>query len=250
MRYLNVLLLLSAFALVAQAGVIVPDLDDSGVITALTDTGAANTGVPNITTGKITFAARFNPDASMSTAAPALIIENGGTSNGTGLYLVNGNVVFAGKYGSKPGFSSATLDDIDFTDNAIAVAVGQVTYGAENNVFVSYDLSTGELTGSVNGSITQFNIAGSNTGINFDGNNSVYFINFEQQGWLGGLGEIAYSESGPAGEFLTAENCIGLVQTEGYTDQLGQIFNDVTSVPEPCTMALLGLGGLFIRRRK
>lgn len=214
----------------AAAGQIVPDLDDSAAIATFTAATSATVTVPNVTTGVITYAARFSPDSSMAGSAPVIIIEDGGTSNGTGLYLVNGSVVFAGKYGSLPGKSSLTLDDTDFTDSAIAVTVGQVAFGAENKVYLSYDLNTGGLVASVNGVVTEFVITGSNTGINFDGNNSVFFLAQNNKGWLGGLGEDAYT--GTKIPELTAENCVSMVQTTGYTNQLGQIFSSGVTAPQ------------------
>ncbi|MGE4286749.1 MAG: hypothetical protein AB7F23_09125, partial [Phycisphaerae bacterium] len=216
-KFLHVILF-AALALTVRAGQIVPDFDDTTALVTLTSATASSVTAANITNGKITYAARFNPAAAMADAAPAIILEDGGTSNGTGLYLVNGNVVFVGKYGSMAGWSSLTLEDIDFSDSTIAVTLGQVNFGTENNVYVCYDLSTGLLTGSVNESITEFIIAGSNTGINFDGNNSVFFLAQNNKGWLGGLGEASFT--GTTIPELTAENCVNMVQTAGYSNQL------------------------------
>lgn len=80
---------------ITSAGVIVPGLDDS---TALADYTTAHTGeeweTADITSGQITLAARFNPDASQMTGGSYIVLEIGGTTFGTGLYLGDGQLIF------------------------------------------------------------------------------------------------------------------------------------------------------------
>ena len=77
-------------------------------------------------------------------------------------------------------------------------------------------------------------------------------------GWNGMGGEIAVVAVGPvhvdAGTYID-----GITSNVGNTvwlhiitpeGELGAIVETVTLVPEPMTLALLGLGGLFLRRRK
>lgn len=211
-----------------QAGELVPTFDDS---TALADYTAAHAGVDNadaadITTGRITLAARFNPDASQSTGGPVIVIENGGTTNGTGLYIGDGKLFLAAKYASTTGVATS-MTDTDFSDGVLAVTLGDINFGAENIVYASLNVVTGELVYSVNGTGGSIAISNTTGSEDIDGNHSVSFLGTGTivTGHMGGL-----TDSAAGSALLYKENAVNMVQTPGYSNQRGQVFE--ASVPK------------------
>ncbi len=208
-----------------QAGDIVPNLDDS---TALADYTAARAGLDgdttDITSGQITLAARFNPAVSQATGGPFIVIEIGGTSNGTGLYLGNGNLIFAAKNANQHGLPDS-MNDTDFSDNALAITLGAVNFGVENKVYVSLDVNTGELVSSINGVVTSYTITNSTGSENLDGNHSVSFLGLNTiiPGHMGGLLEAGETQF----PLLFWTNAANMTQTAGYNNQRGQVFAEV-----------------------
>lgn len=247
-------------ASIACGGVIVPSLDDSTAIAAYTAArnGTVINEVADITTGKITLAARFNPDISQAEAGPVLVIEDGGTSNGTGLYLAGGNLVFVAKADNGRYAVPTGLNDTDFandgTGKSIAVLLGPVNFGAENKVYVSMDLVNGLLYASINGAGNSYGITNSTGAENLDGNRSVSFLGVDpipadQYGWLGGLlEENATNQASTLYPQLFWTNTVPMIQTAGYDNPLGQIF--AVYVPEPASLALVGLGSWLVRSRR
>ncbi|HOK67364.1 MAG TPA: hypothetical protein PK054_02810 [Anaerohalosphaeraceae bacterium] len=211
-----------------QAGEIVPGLDDS---TALVTYTAARAGAAGdhakITTGQITLAARFNPDESMMTGGPTIVIEDGGTTNGTGLYLGDGNLIFAAKSNNQLGLPTG-MNDTDFSDNALAITLGPVNFGAENVVYASFNAAAGRLVSSINGTVRVYTITGSDASKNLDGNTSVSFLGSGtiNAGHMGGLVETGAAQF----PLLFWTNARNMVQTAGYTNQQGQIF--AAAVPD------------------
>ncbi|HOK67365.1 MAG TPA: immunoglobulin domain-containing protein [Anaerohalosphaeraceae bacterium] len=224
-----------------SAGVLVPGLADS---TALVTYPAARAGVAGdhakITTAKITLAARFNPDVSMMTGGPTIVIEDGGTTNGTGLYLGDGNLIFAAKSNNQLGLPTS-MNDTDFSDNALAITIGPVKFGAENVVYASFDAAAGKLVTSINGLQRVYTITGSNASKNLDGNTSVSFLGSGAitPGHMGGLCETGATQF----PLLFWNNARNMVQKAGYTNQLGQVFSNVETLelrahnPVPATGA-------------
>ncbi|MGE4286751.1 MAG: LamG-like jellyroll fold domain-containing protein [Phycisphaerae bacterium] len=247
MRYLSLLLLFCSFAVVAQAGEIVPGLDDSAAkYTSTSPTNGVAGNISDITNGIITYAARFSPDASQAQAGPVLIIEDGGTSNGSGLYMIEGYVVLCGKSYAHPGVTAASLDDRDFSDFVIAARIGKVEFGVENKVFASLNVATGKLIGGVNNKFVEYDIPGCDMGINFDGNLSVAFmgiaesiaVDLNNKGWNGGLTD------GGTNPLLNRDNCQAMTLSAGYDNLLGQIFDQapdlsvLPSNPEPADLVI------------
>ncbi len=225
-------------AAMLQAGEIVPALDDS---TALGDYTAAKAGVANevadITTGIITLAARFNPDISQAAAGPVIVIEDGGTSNGTGLYIAEGNLIFAAKGRNATLTQPASMNDADYTDGCVLLTLGPVQYGVENNVYASFSLGAGKVYSSVNGSAKIFNITGAVGGENIDGNRTVSFLGSGTiildtggAGSLGGL--VSFEVASPVFPKVSASNAVNMVQTAGYNNQRGQVFNALAIPPQ------------------
>lgn len=212
-------------SLTAAAGVLVPGLDDS---TALVDYTAARAGVAGdhakITTARITLAARFNPAASVMTGGPYIVIEDGGTSSGTGLYLGDGNLIFAAKSNNRYGLPTS-MNDTDFSDNALAITLGPVKFGEENTVYVSFDAAAGRLVSSINNLQRVYTITGSDASKNLDGNTSVSFLGSGAvtAAHMGGLVETG-ADQFPLLFWTNAQN---MTQTAGYSNQRGQVFSNV-----------------------
>lgn len=226
-RLFIVSLVIGVMASCVQAGEIVPGLDDS---TALADYIVARAGTDtdtaDITSGQLTLAARFSPDASQLAGGPFIVIEIGGTTNGTGLYLGDGDLIFASKNSNQSGLPES-MNDADFSDNALAVTLGAVNFGVENEVYVSMDLNTGELISSINGVMSSYAITNSTGSENLDGNHSVSFLGLDTliAGHMGGLVETGETEF----PLLFWDNAVNMTQTDGYSDQRGQVFAEAVS---------------------
>jgi hypothetical protein len=225
------------------AGEIVPVLDDNAALVNFT---AARAGVAGdhakITTGKITLAARFNPDVSMITGGPTIVIEDGGTTNGTGLYVGDGNLIFAAKSNNQLGLPTS-MNDTDFSDNALAIVLGPVNFGQENVVYASFDAAAGKLLSSINGQTQVYSILGSDATKNLDGNTSVSFLGSGTitPGHMGGLCETGAAQF----PLLFWNNARNMTQTAGYINQFGQVFPE--AVPEeiyPNTLLIAQTDGI------
>jgi hypothetical protein len=207
---------------VLRAGELVPGFDDSR---ALADFTAAHAGVDgadtaDITSGRVTLAARFNPDASQASGGPVIVIEVGGTTNGTGLYIGDGQLFLAAKYASTTGIATS-MNDTDFSDGVLAVTLGEISFGAENTVYASLNVNTGELIYSINGTGGYFTISNTSGNEDLDGNHSVSFLGSGAivTGHMGGL-----TDSSAAPALLFRDNVVNMVQTAGYSNQRGQVF--------------------------
>ncbi|MBN2063781.1 MAG: hypothetical protein JW745_03185 [Sedimentisphaerales bacterium] len=233
----------------ASAGILVPGLDDSNAIATYTTAraGVINEVADN-TAGTMTLAARFNIDASQMTGGPVIVIENGGTSNGYGIYIADGKAIFVAKNNDKFALAES-LNDADYTNKAMAVTIGNVVAGCENVVYASMDLNTKKIYTSINCTQQSFDITGLTSTFNQDGNRSVSFLGAgtltTDSGSRGSLGGLSESDINPALNWL---NAVNMVQTEGYNNQLGQVFS--VAVPEPATISFLALGALALKRRK
>ncbi len=235
----------------ATAGVLVPGLDDATAVASYTSARAGVVGeLPDITGGEITFAARFCPDAVSMTGGPVIVIEDGGTTFGSGLYMADGNLIFVSKNGNSSAVPES-LNDLDLGNMAIAVTLGAINTGVENVVYASYDINNSMLYASVNGVDSSYALTSvpAVNGVNPDGNHSASFLGLgelvvtpDSRGSLGGLCEV---DTNP---ILSSNYATNMVQVEGYDNQMGQIFG--SAVPEPTTISLLALGALALKRRK
>ena len=225
-------LALSAAAL--QAGEIVPTLDDATAIGDYTAAGA-NASVANNTTGEITLAARFNPDVSQATGGPVIVIEDGGTSNGTGLYIADGQVVLAAKAKNAAGAVPDNMEDHDYTDGCAVFVLGPVNFGSENVVYASFNINNGKVYSCVNDMVKSFSFTGITGAENIDGNLTVSFLGSGdialEPGGAGSLGGLLdYGLATTEFASLSAANATNMVLTSGYTNQRGQIFS-VAAIP-------------------
>ena len=219
----------------APAGELIPGIDDS---MALFDSNSAYNGIDTITPiegtngGYITLAAKFSAsqqDISNSNSMPVVILECGGTSYGNGLYLCDGNIIFATKGSS--GYSGndyvqTSLNDTNASDNAAAVTLGAVSAGSETIVHASYDVVEGVLNFAINGSYGSVSISGTSGTANLSGNESVTFLGPipADRGFLGGLTN-AVEVSNPLLNAHMANAFSGITGTSVK----GQIFN----IPAP-----------------
>jgi len=129
---------------------------------------------------------------------------------------------------------------------AIALDMGSATVGTLNGAYSALANDGSQKDGSVNG-IQIFQVSGTApTGVTVAAGQALYSFTIDSTGLA--LGDvITISE-------WTGMNPFGMPpfpvdsKLNGVTAGLGSLA--VTVVPEPMTMALLGLGGLFLRRRK
>ncbi|QDU56319.1 hypothetical protein [Aeoliella mucimassa] len=237
-----------------QAGTIVPDLSDSDASLVYSDTVVgstiANYFAPTLADG-VTLAAKLTPtqvDIDMPAESAVAVIETGGTTSGSGIWLLGGEYWFL----TSNGNAGALPADADGGDSGIGVSLGSAVPGQENLVWASFDGANGGLKGSVNGVVTEYPLANVGGGWNWGGNKSVSFgepdptLTGANYGWRGGLVDNLTS---PA---LYDTN--SAVSLDG-TVALGQIYNTVSatpvSVPEPSSLLIAGLmaAGLIAYRR-
>ncbi|AQQ09509.1 Immunoglobulin I-set domain protein [Sedimentisphaera cyanobacteriorum] len=190
-RKIKSLNLLFVFLIAAGAwsGEIVPWFDDGDALVdytaAFDETGSDITSLNPAS--KITFAAKFTPaelDVTEETG-PVLLIETGGSKFGSGLYICNGEIVYALR--TSGNSSDRELTDLDGSDGSSSVAMGKALEGQENKVYASLDLTTGMVFSSVNG-VRKINyLYNAPTSTNLTGNQAVTFLGDTGLGSTGGL---------------------------------------------------------------
>lgn len=223
-------------------GTIVPDLNDGDAV--FSSTTPTTTGIdsyaPTLANG-VTLAASVTPtalDISNSAAGAVAVIETGGTTSGTGLWILDGNLWFLASSGNATAVPSSSLD-LDGSDKAIGVQLGAVTGGIQLDVFASFDGANGSLLVSQNSSVSTFSLSNVTGAWNWTGNDSVGFgiadptLSGANLGWRGGLADLAAGTS--------IFSCNSAQSLDGSVT-LGQVFNAVSTVPEPGTSALIGFG--------
>lgn len=105
--------------------------------------GAAHfSGIPVLDTAEhvkgFTFNITFTPLAA-DLSGTRLLIEVGATSNGSGLYLVNGVPTFIGKQGSADGTLPTSLNDTTLNAIAVQSSSGKLVAGTEYSYSVSWN---------------------------------------------------------------------------------------------------------------
>lgn len=232
---------LSAFCLteVANAGTIVPSLNDADAVFA-TNNSVANAPTPAMTLANgVTLAAQITPfaqDLASSSTGAVQVIEVGGTSRGAGLWIIDNSITFLTKNGV-PNSYSPSLSDVDGSDNTLAYSFGTLTAGVSYDIWASFDSANSLLTLSLNNNITQVSLTGVNATWNWMGNGGIDFGGLEDvPGRLGGL-----CDNSASGVFFRS-NSVPLIGTASE----GQIFNEIAPVPEPTILALSAIGLLML----
>jgi len=127
----------------------------------------------------------FTPNAAdiASVTAGMTLLEIGGNANGTGIYLLGGEVVFLGKMNGAAGNTPGAFDDVAYNDGNNMINVkstfGQLTAGKTYTAAVAYDPITGnslKLAVRQQGASTHvdsYALAGVGTKTNWSGNDTV-----------------------------------------------------------------------------
>ncbi|MES2476209.1 MAG: PEP-CTERM sorting domain-containing protein [Verrucomicrobiota bacterium] len=244
-----------------QAGVIVPDLADGTAIFSSTSASGATVSAPARANG-VTLAASITPTVAdlTKTNGAVAVMEIGGTANGSGLWILNGDLWFIGHSSTNMAFPSSGAD-FNGSDSAIGVNLGALTADTQTNAFVTLNIATGTLITSLNSVVNSHSLTGvaaGATGWNWHGNNTVNFGSLDpfaepagalmgHNGYRGGLTYDNPSDAIVVNPLFVANNAAAF----SGTLHLGQVFNAVSSVPEPSS-AMLGLLGAFglLRRRR
>lgn len=165
-----------------------------------------------------------------------ILWEAGGTGDGSGLYLDNGDVLFRAKNQGRNATATAALTSAsDFVQ-----IVGVFDTGVDNNIELYID---GVLSAVMAASGGNFNDWAGTDGADGDGLGTT-----EGNGRGGDLGDL--------GGFGFFDGQIGIVRLYDFelTDQqVADNFDALSGgVPEPATalLGLLGMGGLAMRRRR
>jgi hypothetical protein len=244
-----------------QGGTIVPDLDDGSAVFSSTAPVTSSTLPSALTLANgLTLAASFTPNATdiaNSANGPVGVLEIGGSSNGSGFWLINGDLWFLTKGTSQGTAVPSSNLDMDGVDGVIGIQLDALTAGVQLDVYASLDTVNDSLLISQNSITTSYTLTGVTSSWNWQGNRSVSFGNVDPtvtvngathqqaQGYDGALADLA------AGSSPFSDN--SAVALDG-TVELGQIFNAVSiqPAPEPGTLALAGLGvaGLLLARRR
>jgi len=265
----NTTLLLTSFSLVplSQAALIV-NLDPVDArFDSLTDNddlaGGFNAGDPGAENSNgLTFNVTFTPAAGDidSTTEAVNILEIGGDANGSGLYLLGGELHFISKMNGGGANFVGAFNDLDFSsgNNMIGVqsSFGPLTAGSEYSVAVIFDpidaspgLTIGVLpTGGIL-STESYSLGGVGVKTNWDGDNSASAFRGTNVGNLGAA--IISTDGNTTNPFH--ENNINANPFEGTQGQaLYWTLENAEIIPEPSSslLGLLGSLALLASRRR
>ena len=243
----------AAFSAVQSSGVagtIVPDIDDTDsslVFSATTPTTTSTDHYAPTLSNGVTLAAQLTPnqaDVDSPADAAVAVIETGGTTSGSGIWLIGGNYWFLTSAGS----SSALPSDNDGSDNGIGVNLGAAVAGQQNQVWASFDGANALLKGSVNGVVTDYPLVNVSGTWNWTGNDSVSLGQVD--------GTVTGANFGFRGGLVDGLTAPAMFDTNAAVDldgtvSLGQVFNSVSTIPEPSglVLAMLFAVGLAAKTR-
>ncbi|MDB4438186.1 PEP-CTERM sorting domain-containing protein [bacterium] len=261
MRALIYLPLLTAT--IGHAALIV-DLDPSlARFDSLTDAddgvGGFSAGAPTPANG-LAFNVTFTPAAGdLDSGSQAVnVMEIGGDANGSGLYLLGGELHFLSKMNGTGTNAANSFNDLNFSsgNNLIGVksSFGMLSEGIEYTVGVIFDpvdaspsLQIGVLPASGTLALESYVTEGVGAKTNWHGDNSATAF---RGGNVGNLGGTIISTSSPmTNPFhevnINANTFEGVQGQALYWDQ-----SDATLIPEPSSTALFALGSLALLSRR
>ena len=229
---------------------------------SLTDDDSAavgfGAGAPPVNLNGLTFNLTFTPAAGDldSTTEALNLIEVGGDANGSGLYLLGGELHFLSKMNGAAGTAPAPANDLDWTsngDNDIILAkssFGALVAGTEYSVAAIFDpFAASSLQLAVQptgGSLSRETFALTNLGArtSWSGDNSVSAL---RAGNLTNFGGATTTGTSPFAESAINNNpFVGTAGQALYWNLNGSV------IPEPSSFGLfvLGLCGLMNWRQR
>jgi hypothetical protein len=262
-----------AFASIAMttSSVLAANLTDLSSGTAQYNGGAINTGnatatVPTpIPTQTLASGFTFNIDFTPTTtdlSGTVLLGELGGTANGWGMFLYNGQLFFSTKQNSSDQYYPSSLNDLTLIDGtghgeaAVTSSFGSLSAGVEYSAAVSWDqaghLNLAVQQGTAYGVLDSFTLTGAFGNWQGDRSFSVGQNPRTDGGGVGGsVGGLAGENPGdnppapwdveddstPNVEYLKSLN--GSVANALYWNTAGNL---AVAVPEPATCALVAMG--------
>lgn len=210
----------------------------------------------------LTFNVTFTPAAGDvdSTTQAVNIIEIGGDANGSGLYLLGGELHFISKMNGTGAQFISSFNDLNFSsgNNMIGVrsSFGALTVGTEYSVAVLFDpidtnpsLQIAVLPTGGSLSVESYALSGVGIRTNWDGDNSASAFRGTDIGNFGGT--IISTDTNTSNPFH--ENNINANPFEGAQGQaLYWTVENPTLIPEPSAslLGLLGAISLLARRRR
>ncbi len=124
-------------AILVELDPVTADYDGVAVDDGATAGGVSGIGVPTLADG-FAFNLTFTPDVA-DLSGTVLLMEIGGTSNGSGLYLVDGVPTFIGKQGTNDAALPASLNDTTLPAIAVQSSGGALTAGSEYSFAATWD---------------------------------------------------------------------------------------------------------------
>lgn len=235
---LMALVIAAAPALHAAVIVTLPP-DTANYAGGVTAPGGASQGGTTQANG-LTFNITFTPTGADLTGLVTLM-EIGGQTNGTALYLLDGVPVFLSKTG---GGSVYTIPDTTFDDGsgiAVAHSGGSLSAAVQTTVAAIYDPGSGDLSLAVGSAPVTDTFSITDPRSNWNGNNSL------------SVGLRSVNGGDRAGTFPAAGTFNQDLQSlAGTIDGDAYYWNSsaATVIPEPSTALLGALGALALLRRR
>jgi len=241
------------------AGILLDGITDNGAGDLYTLSGAGTT-TPGITQGNgFSMNLSITADAADLTGT-VLLSEIGGTFSGSGLYLIDGQVQFLSSSGNNSEVPVTPLPDLAGSVIGVQSSFGALTAGNEYTIATTWLGGTNTITlgvqqtgGSV-GALTTDTFTPTGIGGNWNGNNTLTFGSLnndaggnQDAGFRGGLADFVQvpgngsADDAPYGANV-ATATTGTISDLIFTNSV----ETITAVPEPSSMALIGLAALAL----